>query len=114
MFDASEMIARIHARVDDIEQGAHKGLTAAAEDILGEAVKLVPIEEGTLQDSGTTKVDGLTAGIGFGLGAAAPYAVPQHEEMGYSHDAGRTPHYLSKPMMAGKDQVLKTVARFTR
>ena len=69
-----------------------RGLRLAAEHVLEEANRTVPIEEGTLERSGTVSVDEQR-------GAAAvsydtPYAVRQHEELGYRHDPGRRAKWL--------------------
>lgn len=112
-FDPSELERQLQQRIADIRKGAVKGLAAAAEHVLGEAIKLVPIEEGTLQNSGTTAVDAenLRAGIGFGLGAAAPYALVQHEDMSLHHDPGRQAKYLEVPLVAAKADIGKIIAR---
>lgn len=82
-----------------------------AELILSEAVALVPIEEGTLQNSGQTAQDGLEAAIGFGAGPAAPYAVRQHEDLTYTHDSGRQAKYLEVPFVAAAGRTSEAIAR---
>lgn len=74
------------------------GLGDWAEYVLEQSSRIVPIEEGTLQNSGTTVVDAgsMTAAVGYGRGGAAAYAVIQHEKP-MRHDAGRSDHYLSDP-----------------
>lgn len=114
MFDANELMVNLKAHTEQIKRDAAKGLAAAAENILAEAVRIVPLEEGTLQNSGVTRIDGLTAAVGFGAGAAAPYAVRQHEDLSLHHDQGRTAKYLEKPFMAAKPTVAVTVARFIK
>lgn len=114
-FDASNIIHILNDQVGKIRENAGKGLTEAAEHVLGQAVRVVPIEEGTLQNSGTTATDAanLKAAIGFGTGAAAPYAVRQHEELTYVHDSGRSAKYLEKPLVASRNDVLAIIARHT-
>lgn len=84
-------------------KGALRGLTAAAEFVLGEAQAKAPIEEGTLERSGTVVVDeeNLRATISFDT----PYAVRQHEELNYQHDAGREAKFLENAMNANAAQV---------
>lgn len=74
--------------------GAARGLRLAAEHVLTESRKRVPIEEATLERSGVASVDetALTAGVSYDT----PYAVRQHEDMNLRHDAGRTAKYLEK------------------
>lgn len=71
---------------------ANRGVAIAAEHILGVANAQVPIEEGTLERSGTVSTDpaNFTAAISFDT----PYAVRQHEDMTARHDAGRNAKYL--------------------
>jgi len=62
----------------------------------GRERKRVPIEEATLERSGVATVDEgeLTAAVSYDT----PYAVRQHEELTYRHDAGRTAKYLEGPL----------------
>lgn len=80
-----EAIAATHDAAAD-------GLYAAGEHILGVSNQHVPLEYGDLQGSGTVSEDrgDLTVAVSYDT----PYAVRQHEEMGYRHDPGRTAKYL--------------------
>lgn len=91
-----------------VKAGAVKGLGDAAEHVLGEARKLVPIEEGTLERSGVASVDegSLQAAVSFDT----PYAVRQHEELDYAHDAGRQAKYLETARNQSKDQIRQIIA----
>ena len=93
--DLNALAARLHQAIADavLEEG---------ELLLDEATRLVPIEEGTLQNSGRVAADDTTVAVGFGSGPAAAYAVRQHEELGYTHDAGRQAKYLEMPWMAAR------------
>lgn len=77
---------------DAIEQA----LREVGEYILEESSRQVPLEVGDLQDSGRVTVDGNTVAVSYDT----PYAVRQHEEMDYRHDAGRKAKYLEDPMNA--------------
>lgn len=79
--------------------GAEKGLGLALEHLLAEARKLVPIEEGTLERSGTASRDGLRGVVSFDT----PYAVRQHEELTWRHDEGRQAKYLEQPWTGEAD-----------
>ncbi|UNZ18872.1 hypothetical protein [Streptomyces sp. 891-h] len=76
--------------------GAARGVRLAVEHLLQVSRARVPIEEGTLERSGTATVDEqeLTGAVAYDT----PYAVRQHEEMNYRHDAGRGPKYLEQPL----------------
>lgn len=75
--------------------GAVAGLLEAAEHILTESRREVPLEEGTLERSGVASVDAssLTAAVSYDT----VYAVRQHEELDWQHDAGRKAKYLEDP-----------------
>ncbi|EPH40337.1 hypothetical protein ABT390_13520 [Streptomyces aurantiacus] len=93
-------------------QGAARGLRLAAEHALEVSRRRVPIEEATLERSGTATVDesALTAAVSYDT----PYAVRQHEEMTYRHDAGRTAKYLEGPMVEEADTVAEIIAAQVR
>ncbi|MEU3102929.1 hypothetical protein [Streptomyces griseoflavus] len=88
--------------------GAVRGLRVAAEHVLTESRKVVPIEEATLERSGVATVDEsqLTAAVSYDT----PYAVRQHEELNYRHDAGRTAKYLERPLTEQADNVAAIIA----
>ncbi|MGH3862509.1 hypothetical protein [Actinokineospora sp.] len=79
----------------DMREAAVQGLQLGAEHLLGESRKEVPLEEATLERSGAASVDAstLTAAVSYDT----PYAVRQHEELGYRHDEGRKAKYLEDP-----------------
>lgn len=83
-----------------IARAAERAVLLGAEHVLGESDKVVPIEEGTLSRSGAASAEtqGRTA-VGA-VSYATPYAVRQHEELDYRHDAGRTAKYLERPHRA--------------
>lgn len=93
-------------------QGAARGLRLGAEHVLEASRRRVPIEEATLERSGTATVDeaALTAAVAYDT----PYAVRQHEEMTYQHDAGRTAKYLELPMSEEADAVGEIIAAQVR
>ncbi|RAJ61699.1 hypothetical protein K378_04059 [Streptomyces sp. Amel2xB2] len=94
------------------EDGAARGLRAVAEHVLARSRARVPIEEGTLERSGVATVDEgeLTAAVSYDT----PYAVRQHEELDYRHDAGRTAKYLEDPLNEQADTVAELIAAAVR
>ncbi len=94
------------------EKGAVKGLRLAAGQVLTDARRYVPIEEGTLERSGKVSVDegDLKASVSFDT----PYAVRQHEDMTARHDAGRTAKYLERAFDENKDQIREIIAQAMR
>lgn len=104
--------ARVHWNGDEIKaemrKAAIKGLNLAGEHLLGESQNLVPLEEGTLERSGTVVVDedALSATVVYDT----RYAVRQHEDMTYQHAPGRSAKYLEKPMATERDTMQDLIA----
>ena len=92
-----------------MRKGAVRGLSLAAEHVLGESNKTVPIEEDTLIRSGAPSVDpdNLQAAISYDT----PYAVRQHEDLDLQHDAGREAKFLENAMNAEAGTVREIIAR---
>ena len=89
--------------------GTARGLLLAAEHVLGESRKVVPIEEATLERSGASTVDAAseTAAVSYDT----PYAVIQHERLDFRHDRGRTAKYLERPVQATRSTQAQLIAR---
>jgi hypothetical protein len=81
---------------DDIKAAANRGLAIAAEYVLGESNKVIPIEEYTLGRSGTVSRDPALNRVAVYYDT--PYAVRQHEDMTLRHDPGRTAKYLENAL----------------
>lgn len=84
----------------EIREGARKGLFAGAEHVLGVSNDRVPHEEGDLEDTGGSSVDGkaLRAAVSYDDSAYKGQAIDQHENMEYKHDGGRSAKYLELAM----------------
>lgn len=93
---------------DRIRAAAVAGLDLASQHLLAESRALVPIEEGTLERSGTATVDAgkLSALVSYDT----PYAVRQHEELDYRHAPGRQAKYLEEPFTTQQDVLTGLVA----
>jgi hypothetical protein len=85
---------------------ASAGLTRALEHTLGEADKLVPLREGTLERSGKVIVNDLEGAISYDT----VYALRQHEELSWRHLPGRQAKYLETPMNTERDIMLQLMA----
>jgi hypothetical protein len=90
--------------------GAEKGLGMAMEHLLGESRKQVPIEEGTLERTGTAVTSGLEGAVYYDT----VYARRQHEELTWRHDPGRKSKYLEDPAIAEADTMLALVGAQVR
>lgn len=90
--------------------GAEKGVVLATEHVLGVSRKHVPHEEGTLERSGKASQDGLRGAVSYDT----PYAVAQHEDLTFAHDAGRTAKYLENAFNSERDVVAQVIATSVR
>ena len=94
-------------------------LYRAAERIMTEAKMIVPVEFGTLKDSGHVEPPtplgnaGAEVALGFG-GPAEAYAVEQHENLEYAHAEGKQAKYLETPLKAAAGDVLELLGRDLR
>lgn len=89
-------------------KGAARGLTLATEHVLQESRTRVPIEEGTLERSGTASVD--EAALRGAVSYDTPYAVRQHEDLTLRHDQGREAKYLESAFEGERDTVAEIIA----
>lgn len=91
----------------ELLKGAQKGLKTTSESILGESQKLVPVDTGTLQKSGTVQYneDKTIATISYNT----PYALKQHEDNTLNHDKSKNPDaqakYLERPFNEKKGEL---------
>ena len=84
------------ALIQNVTKRSRKDGTWAACDHLRTVSKQqVPMAQGTLKDSCAVDVadDGSQATVSYDT----PYAVRQHEELGYRHQRGRKAKYLEDP-----------------
>lgn len=92
---------------DRVEAAAQHGLLLGAEHVLQSSRAVVPLEEGTLERSGTATQEGLEAAVSYN---APPYDVIQHERLDFRHANGRTAKYLEGPLNAERDTVGDIIA----
>lgn len=81
-------------------EGRNKGLRLAAEHLLAESQRIVPLEEATLERSGVASVDESKGQAAVSYDTV--YAVRQHEELTWRHDPGRQAKYLEQPFETEK------------
>ncbi|MFH8530460.1 hypothetical protein ACH4GE_18820 [Streptomyces tendae] len=92
--------------------GELRGLRIGAEHLLQVSRDRVPIEEATLERSGVAVVD--EADVSAVVAFDTPYAIRQHEELDYQHDAGRTAKYLEGPLDEEGAVILDLIAAQVR
>lgn len=95
-----------------VRKAARKGLLLGAEHVLQVSNQHVPIEEATLERSGRASVSDsdLQAVVSYDT----EYAVVQHEDMTFQHDAGRTAKYLENAGNSERDEVLDIIRTTVR
>lgn len=91
-----------------VHEAAADGLADAAEFILEDANRTVPLEEATLERSGDTDVD--RAKLRAAVSYDTPYAARQHEELDYRHAPGRRAKWLEQTMREDVDDVREHIA----
>ncbi|TDD88355.1 hypothetical protein [Actinomadura rubrisoli] len=94
-----------------VRRGAGLGSKAAAELLLEEANRRVPLEKGRLRESGQVTTDAAgKAAVSY----SDPNAVRQHEDPYYKHDPGRSRKYLEIPMLTQRPAMLRVMSRTVR
>lgn len=103
---------RVRQAVGAMREAIADGVGDGVEHILGETRREVPLDEGTLERSGTASVDRATL-----MGAVSydgPYARRQHEDLTYRHLPGRKAKYLEDPLLRSGAVFLDLVAARVR
>lgn len=103
------MTAEYAAVVPQIRNRVTDGLLDAAEVVKQAAIERAPLEDGILRDSANTAAEGLTAAIGFDT----PYAIIQHESVGFDHNDGEA-KYLENAVTETQSVVLQVLAEAVR
>lgn len=101
-----------HGVTKAVRDAANRGLALSAEHVLAESNKHVPIEEGTLERSGTTSTD--PAKHRAAVSYNTPYSGRVHEDMGARHNAGRTAKYLENALTSSAPAVREILAKTIR
>lgn len=99
------MSTALNFPIEPVRSAITDGLHAAAEVIKQEAIERAPKETGYLRNTAATAAEGLEAAVGFD----GPYAIVQHESLGYHHQDGEA-KYLENAVIATKDVVAAVIA----
>ncbi|MDP9799347.1 hypothetical protein J2S43_007859 [Catenuloplanes nepalensis] len=92
-----------------LSEASLDGLRLAAEHLLQVSSSRAPLEEGDLERSGDIDTDEVE--IAVSVYFDRPYAVRQHEELTWRHDAGRTAKYLEDPMNEEAETMAAIIAK---
>lgn len=96
----------LDATANQIIEAAQDGLASAGEFVRAEAVQQTPIDTGALQASAKVTREGDDVIISFNT----PYALKQHEELGYNHPNGGKAKYLEDPLNASVQEIENIIA----
>lgn len=111
--DTKALTRKLQAIADATPRIAAKALFAEASIVMGESqTEYVPVDTGVLKNSGfvgAPKIgpSSVEVELGYG-GAAAAYAVVQHERLDYRHTVGQA-KYLETPVLAWGDRAERTL-----
>lgn len=94
---------KIAARVNAARR---KALLNSANHVKERAVERTPLETGALRNSATASVGDRQAAVSYNT----PYAVKQHEEVGYQHQDGEA-KFLENAMRSEADAVKRLIAQ---
>ena len=103
------MAIDFNAIAQRVIEAAETGARNGADVVKQEAIQRAPAETGELRNSCETDADGLEATIYFDT----PYAVRQHEELGYHHEIGEA-KYLENAVIASQTTVGAVIAEAIR
>ena len=111
----ADRLAAMFRKAEDAGQSKlfDRALTDVAQTVLNESKELVPVDRGTLKNSGQVEkpkrdATGVEVEITYG-GDARAYARRVHEDMKARHKDGKTAKYLEKPVMAYQDKFVRIV-----
>ena len=96
-----------------LQSASAAGLNAAAQRLRALSVARAPIQDGILRGSAQVSPaspGNLTAAVSYNT----PYAVRQHEEVGYAHPPGGQAKYLAGPLREKEAELVEIIATATR
>ena len=106
MIVASASTGSLKPNIKNFDKAIDIGLTNGLMDAAFELMRLsqleVPLDEGTLQNSGTVETDGEWE-KGIVIGYHEPYAARLHEHPEYNFQNGRKGKYLEDPLINNAD-----------
>lgn len=107
---ASVDVSMDYGVIAEVEHAAAKGVETAMTYLLQEANKTVPLEDGTLKNSGQVELDtdgDTTTGY---VSYNTPYARYQHETMGLTHKGQGRAKWLELTAIEKADKIAQILA----
>ncbi len=111
-FDMRQFTERLRQLERQVAGAANRALLDAAEQLVGDAQQLVPVDTGALAASGTVD-DSAAGGPGVGqvtFGFNTSYAAAVHERTDVHHDQGQA-KYLEAAIVAGLPRITEVLGR---
>ena len=96
-----------------IQAGAQAGVMAAAERLLALSAERVPLDQGTLQGSGTVDADPGDEPAAI-VSYNTPYAARHHEHPEYNFQGGRQGKYVEEPALENAAELGEIIAAEVR
>jgi hypothetical protein len=93
---------------------ARVALEAVGEDLLGQAQREAPVDEGTLRGSGAVEVSERGDVLSVEVSFSTVYAARQHEEVTWNHPKGGKAKYLEDPLKAMSRRYVAALAAAIR
>lgn len=128
-----KVIDNMNKQIGKIKGVTVKGVADVSLDILGKAVRDAPIDTGDLRGSGSVSFDTgtiaqgtkegsvvMTGSVGKNaepeatIGFSVPYAMKQHEEVGYHHPRGGKAKFLEDALKENAAQYVRHIATKVR
>ncbi len=103
---ADELTALLKQMDPKVRAECRGALKTIVQSLKGASQRLAPIDTGDLRGSAYATTRDKSTGLEGEVGYPLPYAVRQHEEVGYRHPKGGQAKYLEEPFKAG-------IARYT-
>jgi hypothetical protein len=110
----ADVQGKIAAALLTMRDKAEAALSQVAEQEMTESKKRVPVDTGTLRDSGHVQqperdAEGISVTMGYG-GAAEDYAIVQHENLEFHHKVGQA-KFLESVLQESAPYLLERIAK---
>ncbi len=102
----AEHVSKLNYDIRQRKIVTRSGLIKAGLLIKRDSQKEVPVDKGDLKGSAYVTPEDAPRGFRVEIGYSKVYAVPQHEELGYSHKVGKA-KYLEDPFKRDAPEVLR-------
>jgi hypothetical protein len=93
--------------LDAAAEAVQDALVECGADLQSKSVQEAPVDTGDLRANCEVKEETLKITVGYGL----PYAMKQHEELGYNHPKGGKAKYLEDPFNENADRYVEHIRK---